>query len=442
MLEQTVDALRKQDGVDDWLARHIQKTSTQYYVIGPSPESRRTVTSDQVAVVVMNDHPSAKKDEGPMRGEAEVTILPSDLHHLPEKLSRAVFMARLTNNPAYGLPGPSEYPTLDLADSAMQGQPREVAERLIQQLTEALATEKDVRLSSAEVFVEESRIDIQNSRGVSGRQMQTELLFDFVLLASHKKEEMESHIAFTRRRAADLDVSALAHCQAQYARDAVVAGTPKTGTFPVVVSDEALAELLMSSGHSPLVLRSAAQLKYQRMSTWEIEESIFSKEPSGDPFTLYSNALLPFGTRSGSFDKEGLPAQRVPIVENGVLSHFWATQRYAEYLEISPTGSFGNMEIAAGSLPVESLLDGEGPLYHVVAFSAMSPDPLTGDFVGEIRLGYEMWKGRTRPVRGGSISGNLFDVLAAAQFSQETVFLGDYKGPRGMRFARITVAGA
>jgi PmbA protein len=442
MLQQVLNRLRKQDGVDDWLVRHIEKTSNQYYVIGVRPENRRTVTSERLVVTVMNDHAPADKDQGHVRGQAEVTLVASDLQHLEERLEQAVFMAGLTDNPPYGLPAPSQYPGVDLADSEMQAKPREVAERAVQQLTEALALEKDVRLSSAEVFVEESRVVIQNSMGVRGSQVQTDLLLDFVLLASGKNEEMESHIAFQRRRAADLDVPALAHRQAQYARDAIVAGTPKTGAFPVVVSDEALEELLMSSGYSPLVLRSSAQLKYQRMSTWESGKSIFTQEPSGDAFTLYSNALLPFATRSATFDDEGLPGQRALIVEKGVLSRFWATERYAEYLQIPATGRFGNMEIAAGSSAFDSLFDGEGPLYHIVAFSAMSPDPITGDFVGEIRLGYEIRNGQSLPIKGGSISGNLFDVLAAAQLSQDVVFLGDYLGPRGMRFDKVTVAGA
>jgi len=323
----------------------------------------------------------------------------------------------------------------------MQSQPREVGERMLQQLTEAVAEHADVRLSSADVLVDELRTTVQNSRGARGTQVETKVLLDFVLLAACDDEEMESHIAFERRRASDLDVPALARQQASYARDALKAGTPKTGTFPVVVTDEALVELLFGWGYSPLVLRSAAQLKYQRLSPWEMGESILTAEASGDAFTMYSNALLPYGNRSSSFDSEGLPGQRVPIVKNGVLSHFWAPQRYAEYLQIPPTGQFGNMEIGAGSIPFERLFDGEGPLYHIVAFSAMSPDPITGDFVGEIRLGYELREGKRRPIRGGSISGNLFEVLAAARLSQETAFLGDYLGPRGARFQQVTVAG-
>jgi len=442
MLETVVSTLRKQEGVDDWLARHVRKTSTQHYVIGSDPESEREVTSERVIVTVMNDHPSSSGDQGSVRGEAQVTLLPTDLQQLELKLADAVFMASLTDNPTYAPAGPAEYPAVELADPEMRNAPRLVAQRMVEQLTQAVDNEKGVRLSSAEVFVEESHIATETSRGARAQQIQTDLLLDFVLLAAGGDDEMEAQIAFKRRRAEDLDVPAMVRRQAQYARDALAAATPKTGTFPVVVSDDALQELLMSEGYSPLVLLSSGQLKYQQLTTWEASRSIHPQEPTGDPFTLYSNALLPFGTRSYSFDGDGLPGQRVPIIESGVLSRFRASNRYAQYLQIDATGQFGNMEIDTGSVPFASLLEDSGPLYHIVAFSAMGPDPITGDFVGEIRLGYEIEAGRARPIRGGSISGNLMAALATATLSQESTFLGDYLGPRAMRFPQITVAGS
>jgi len=442
MLDKIIQALREQDGANDWLVRHIRKTSTQHYVIGPRPESARQVASECAVVTVMNDHVAAKGGAGKVRGEAEVTLLPTDLPRLGEKLSQAVFMAGLTDNPSYDLPGPAKYPAVDLADPEIRNAPRQVAEQAVQQLLEALRLEKDVRLSSAETFVEERHTTLHNSRGLSGSQTDTNMLLDYVLLATGRDNEMESHIAVERRRATDLDVGASVRRQAQYARDALAAVPPKTGIFPVVVSDDALAELVMAGGDSPLIFRSSAQMKYQRMTPWEIGKSIFPEPPSGDQFTTYSNAILPFGTHSSSFDSDGLPGQRCSIIDSGVLQRFWSRYRYAQYLQVPATGNFANIEIAAGSHPFVDMLVSSSPVYHIVAFSAMSPDPITGDFVGEIRLGYELQGEQARPIKGGSISGNLFAALSTAQLSQETVFLGDYLGPRGMRFPNITVAGA
>ncbi len=440
MLHDTIIALRSQQGADDWLVHHVKKASTQLYWIGAQPESRRRVDSEQVIVTVYNDH-AAKSGDGLRRGEASVTLLPGDLGDLPSRLDQAVFMASLTDNPPFGLPGPAEHPRVEIADSELYSHPEAAANNLIAQLLDALRLEKGVRLSSAEVFVEANHAYLENSRQARGEQASTRILLDMVLLANDGDNEMESSIAFERRRAADLDIPTLAHRYAQYARDALVADAPRSGTFPVVVSDEALAELMMSEGESPLVVRSAAEFKYQQMTPWQVGQTIFPEPGNGDPVTIYSNAILPFGTRSRCYDQDGLPAQRTLIVDRGVCAQFWASQRFAEYLDMLPTGQFGNMEVMPGKTAYDQLLLGDAPFYHIVAFSAMSPDPFTGDFVGEIRLGYEIAHGQARPIRGGSISGNLFAVLADARLSQETCALGDYNGPRAMRFAAVTLSG-
>ena len=117
-----------------------------------------------------------------------------------------------------------------------------------------------------------------------------------------------------------------------------------------------------------------------------------------------------------------------------------AEQRTADYLHIRPTGSFANIEIPAGAHPVQDLL-GNGPVYHLVAFSWLNPDELTGDFVAEIKLGYRVEHGQTTPIKGGSLSGNLFEALGDARLSHETQFTGNYSGPAALRFEHLTIAG-
>ena len=72
----------------------------------------------------------------------------------------------------------------------------------------------------------------------------------------------------------------------------------------------------------------------------------------------------------------------------------------------------------------------------------MMPNSITGDFVGEIRLGYEIEGNKKRPIKGGSISGNIFTALTNAYFSKETVFLGNYLGPKAIRFEELTISGS
>lgn len=441
MLHTIVKTLRETQGAHGWIVRQVENNSTQSYLIGAERECSRRVHSERYQVTVMNDHP-ARDGSGSARGEAEATILPADLPELESKLAELVFTAGLTDNRPYDLPGPAQYASVATADPTILADPSAVADQVTGELLLALKGEAAVRLSSAEVFVEGSQITLHNSAGATGSQRTTDLVVEMVLLASGKDNEMESNVMLRRRRAADLNTAAVVQRHAQYARDALVARTPRTGTFPVVVSNEALAELLMGEGDSPLVLRSSAQAKYQQVSPWELGQRVLPEPLSGDPIVIHSNALVDYGTRSGSFDHEGHAGGRTLILDNGMLRSFWGPMRYAQYLGIPSTGEFGNLELAPGSQPLSSLLSDTGTFYHVVSFSAMSPDPITADFVGEIRLGYEVTNGVATPIRGGSIGGNLLAALATATLSSETALLAGYYGPLAARFESITVAGA
>lgn len=442
MRDHLLQTLEKTCGVDDWRLRRVVSTSTQYYLARREPENERSARSERLEVEVYNDHPAAQGDQ-PSRGSASVTLLPGDDAEVDERIGEAVFMAGLTDNPPFGLPGPAVYPQVLTADRMLEVEPARVARGLAGQLLEAVGREPGIALASAEFFVDRREVIFENSRGAHGQTTGTSLLLDLVLLARDDAgHETESHVELRRRALETVDLAELVHRQAQYAHDSLRATEPDTGRFPVIISDDALHGLLGGAFISPLSLRSGARWKFQGMSPWEVGGSIYGgAKATGDPLTVYANAVLPWGLGSAAFDEDGLPGTRLLVVEHGVLRNFWAPQRYAEYLKVPPTGAFGNLEVLPGSMPVADMWQGVGPLYHVVAFSAMMPDPVSGNFVGEIRLGYERRGNELRPIKGGSLSGNLFTDLAAARLSQETVMLGDYLGPQAVRFRELTVSG-
>ena len=99
-------------------------------------------------------------------------------------------------------------------------------------------------------------------------------------------------------------------------------------------------------------------------------------------------------------------------------------------------------EMRAGSTARAELLAGDGPVLEVRDFSATSVDQLSGNFGMEIRVGYEIGTGGPVPVTGGSVTGNLFEALANARFSSETVQFARLAGPAAIRFESLQVAGA
>lgn len=438
LMDQVIARLAETPGVNDWLVRQIEMTEHQFYLIGATPESQRTVRNVELEVSVYNDHPprGPQGDGQPMRGSSRVTLLPADLPALDDRLRDAVFMASLTDNAMFSLPGPAEFPAVETADPALLADPSATLQQVGTAVEQAVAAERDVRLSSAEVYLRERHVTLRNSRGASGTHHGTNLALDLVIIAGQGPDEAERHIGIKCRRRADMDIQAEIARYAQQARDGQHAILPQARTGPVVISGEAIRELLF-----PLLLHTGAEFHYMGLSSLRIGEPVFRGPIQGDALTMISDGLLPYGSRTAPFDGDGVPRQTTTLIQDGILQTLWAEHRYAEYLDIPATGGFANGRLLPGATPVEDLLAGDD-VTHVVSFSWLNPDPITGKFSGEIRLAYQRrGSGEWVPAKGGAVSGDVFTAFANAHLSAETQFLDDYLGPKAIRFEELAVAG-
>jgi predicted Zn-dependent protease len=441
-------ALEQQPGVSDWQAEQRSQRSTQLFLIGERTETRRIVATSDIQLHLFHDHPprTAQPDMPLARGSTRRILLAEEINDPPRlarSLEEMIFMAALTDNPPYTLPAPpaSGYPSVETSDPALAASDEARAQAvntIRERLLAAVAQEPGITLSSAELFATSTDIASRNSRGIQASRSETSLFCDLALLASNGPQIAEYHIAPERRRLADLPIEELVHRCASYARDTLRTRTTPTHTGPVVISGESLVDLF-----SPLSFHTSAQAAYQGISRFSPGDFLSGEQViTGDRLTLFSNALLPYGLASAPFSPEGLPSQRLLLIEASEIKARWAEQRYADYLHIPPTGSFANLEIPAGCHAFHDLLHTDGPVYHLVAFAWLNPDDLTGDFVAEIKLGYRIERGQITPIKGGSLSGNLFDALAEARFSRETQFTGGYLGPQALRLEHLTISGA
>jgi predicted Zn-dependent protease len=444
MDRRVIEALRAHPGIDDWTVRHQRGRGAQVYLAGTAIENVRQVEREAYEVELFNDH---LVDGEPRRGAAVVPLGREDLDRLPAILEDAVTMASLVHNPLWSLPEPVDHPDVELSDPRLidvENAVREARDAANQIRDLVSAAGAGVRLSAAELFVTAVDEELQNSRGLEATATSTRVLSELNLLADGA-DEAEFFRQDDVRRIEDLRLPEMVDAASRYARDATHAGLARTRLGPVVLTNIAADQLLAPSvlGASGAYLyQASAAAAYARLSRFEVGEAVYpGRERTGDPLTLRSNARRPFAALSYRFDADGLPAQDLLVIEDGVLRARTATQRYAQYLKVPPTGRAGIAEIAPGSTPMADLLDGEASVYHVVAFSASNVDPLTGNFGMEIRLGYEVGPDGTRPIKGGSVSGNLFEAMAEARFSAETGVFASYAGPRAIRFEAMQVSG-
>ena len=454
-LEQLADALAATPGADDWQYALRRDDEAQVYLIGSRIEAQRRVSRTQTQVTLYNDHPPASGEgDGLARGSTTLTLTGDELAdpaRLASRLGDGVAMARLTDNPPFPLPEmpAGGFPSVRINDDELSRDLPAALEAICAELDQAVAAHADVRLSSAELYATYSATKFRNSRGLAGVYEGTQTFLDLALLARAGDRESEFHAALSRRRLTDLQIARTVAVYATYARDVLRATAPATHHGPVILSGDALGVASsppvgrFGGFFAPLVFQASGQAAFQQLARCAPGEFITGEEPCGDRLTVQSDTLRPWGTRTVPFDDHGVAARVTPLVEDGVLRRYWTDIRTAAWLGGGqPTGDFAGLSITPGRWRLEDLRSvADGPVYEIVSFSLMLPDPITGDFVAEIRLGYRHDASGVHPIKGGSLSGNIFAAFNDARLSADTFSDGAYYGPMSIRFGSLSIAG-
>ncbi len=452
---QLVEALAATPGADDWQCAVRHDDEAQMYLIGTRIEALRQVNSAEAQAVLYSDHPPASGEDANLaRGSTAVTLSGGELAdpaRLAARLADGVAMARLIDNPPFALPTmpANGFPETLINDDDLARDLPGALEALRAELEQAVAAQPDVRLSSAELYATHSSTAFRNSRGLSGAYDGTHVSLDLALLARSGDQEAEFHAMISRRRPADLQLASTIAAYATYARDILRATPPATHSGPVILSGDALGSM---SGpalggfvgfFAPVAFQTSGQAAFQKLARCAPGEFITGEEPRGDRLTVRADALRSWGNNTAPFDKDGVPATSVPLIEDGVLRRYWTDMRSAAWLgEAAPTGEFAGIALAPGTWRLEDLRSvADGPVYEIVSFSLMLPDPITGDFVAEIRLGYRHDASGTHPIKGGSLSGNVLTAFQDARLSAALFNDGAYHGPMSIRFGALSIAG-
>jgi PmbA protein len=191
-----------------------------------------------------------------------------------------------------------------------------------------------------------------------------------------------------------------------------------SGPTKVLFTPQAVADIMMTlqaAVDGSIVERGISPLKDK------LGQTVY------DPrVTIYDDGLAKDGYGTALFDDEGVPMQRTPVIENGVLSSFLTDLRTAEKLDLPRTGNgirakrlvltkdlgknpapeITNWDMAGGDKPHEELIAemGEGVIVDSIMGILMS-NLVAGDFSGNVAYGLK--------VEGGKIQGRVKDTMVA-----------------------------
>ena len=427
-LKAVVDSLAGRGDLLGWTAVQRHLLGEQLFSDRSHVEVRRSVETDNIAVDVL----CASDGDPAQCGAARVMINVGQ--EAGAAIEFAVRAAQRTRNPIYQLPGPAPLPDVPTVDPEIVADPAAAVTGLHGRLMRASATHAAARLTLAEWFVEHEQSHLVNSRGVDARQAHTRLSLEWIVLAGQGEGRVDTTFDLDRRRLADLDVEGEWDRVARQTADRERAEPAPSYHGPVVLRGSALEAFLNSGTIGTL---TSGKARFARISSWEPGMSVFRGEVQGDPLTMWATRLIPYADHAGRFDEEGLPGQRTLLIDRNIFQTYCASQRYATYLSVPATGASADLEVPPGATPQAELL--AGPHVEVVSWSWFSPEPTTGDFASEIRLGYVVDGGSRRPFTGGLLVGNVLDALANVRWSSETGFYGSYLGPTTARFGSLKV---
>jgi len=187
--------------------------------------------------------------------------------------------------------------------------------------------------------------------------------------------------------------------------------------LPVIFTARGVASALMS----PLISAFNGKTVFDGASPLKdkLGEQVFNKN-----FSLYDDATLPYQVGSYPCDDEGIPSQRTPLIERGVVSHFLYDLQTAALAGTRSTGngdrrggmpapSPSSLVVDSGTADLDSMLkDIKEGLMVDILIGAEQGNILNGDFSGNVLLGFKIENGEIAGrVKDTMVAGNVYQLL-------------------------------
>lgn len=316
----------------------------------------------------------------------------------------------------FELPVAHSYPPVDVFDAGVDDFPIEKMAELGLGLIEKLRQHTPDVLCEGNVSKHVSEISLANSRGaqVSYRRSVFSVNVEGVLV----REDSLLFVGDGESSCRPItDCSQIAENTIRQLEDARVLTRLDSKTMPVVFTPIGIASTLVAplgvAFNGKRIVDGSSPLKGRQ------GEKAFDVR-----FNLWDDATLPFQPGSCPCDDEGIPSQRTPLVEDGVVKEFLFDLQTAKQAGTKSTGSgrrggglpgpgSSSLVIREGAERYEDILKqiDEG-LVVEFTMGAEQGNLLSGDFAGNVLLGFAVRNGEVvGRVKDTVVSGNVYQIL-------------------------------
>lgn len=413
----------KESKASDFIIRQVNTVSQEAFFIGKKLDMGRAKDVTHTMVTVYVDSEDKK-----FRGSAMKEIHPtSTKEEMKQEIESAIFAASFVKNPWY--------PLVEDQISEGEGLDVDLTEELVK-ITKAMQNVKagaNEKLNSFEIFVNKSKTHIVNSKGVDVSFCGFDCEIEAVINTSKEGHEIE---LIKVLKFAEKDTDAItADVEKMFE-----SGRSRLEAVPTKQNEH--ATVLLTGDDVPeffgyFAAHANASNQYMGVAKAKIDEKMTGE--AADDLTIVLKPSMEGSTKNSPFDADGNPVKEVTLYENGVCKAFWGSVQHAHYIQLEKTTSINNVVISGGSMSVAEMK--KVPHLEITDFSAFLMDAVSGNFGGEIRLGYESDGVNEYPVVGGSLSANYSKILNNIKFSKETRQLNQYVVPCAVLISDVVIAG-
>ena len=411
----------KTSGADAWEVTDKTEKGWEFYFIRHSLDQHRVKDVRSFAVKVYK-----KFDDclGSAQANVPADATEAEMRGIVEGLCRDASYVR---NPAYTLNSPAgpspagEAEAIDL--EAISGD-------FIRTLASVPETETE-DLNSYEIFAGSVIRRFLNSEGIDVTDVYPSSMVEAVVNARKDGHEIELYRLFKSGTCNREQLTQELTEALTYGRDKLVTvSTPNLGRADVVFSTDPAKELYWY-----FIDRLAAGMVFRGMSDWKIGDTV-----APENMTVQAVKTLPNSSKNTAWDEEGAPIRDLDLIGHGKAAAYWGSRQFSQYLGLESSFIASNFAVSGGTESAADLRTGD--FLEVVEFSDFQADAITGDIAGEIRLGYLHQGDKVTPVSGGSVSGNIRELIDGFRFSRETRQYDCLLIPAVTRIQGVTVTGA
>lgn len=424
MTDKIIELLRQSDA-DAFEVTDKVTEGWEFYFIGHKLDQNRAKEVEHIEVTVYK-----KLEDGKFLGSASDEIAPTSTPEEAKKIIQDLCQrATYVKNPYFELN--SKNITVETKDYDIEKTARDYIE-VMQKIPET-STEY---INSYEIFAEKTTRRYVNSEGIDVTTTYPSSMLEVILNAKNDEHEIELYRMY---KAGSCDKDSILKeitDSLKFGKDKLIAKpTPNLNKTTVLFSTkDPVTEIV-----TYLCNKTHASVKYKGYSNWEIGKEIV-EGVTGDKFTVRGLKELPNSSNNTPVDSEGAPVYDMYFLKDNVPQNFWGDVQFRYYLNVKEGCIIGNYCAEGGTTPEAELR--EGNYLEPVEFSDFSISLIEGTFAAEIRLAYLHEGGRVTPVSGGSVTGDLNELLKNVKLSKEQKQYNNFLVPSVIKMENVTVAGS